>query len=85
MLRDPHGHLGLLARLASRHVGLEERLRRVGMGSHPVGSVVWAGCGRTLSPGVTIPSETSLMLRSASSAVRKKNCAFSFSTSENLP
>ena len=40
--------------------------------------------GGTLSPGVTIPSETSLMLRSASSAVRKKNCAFSFSTSENL-
>ena len=42
----------------------------------------WFLC--TLSEGVTIPSEMSLMLASASSAVRKKNCAFSFSTRENL-
>eukprot|EP00964_Phaeocystis_antarctica_P108477 scaffold73056_cov60-Phaeocystis_antarctica.AAC.2 len=32
VLRDSHGHLGLLARLASRHVRLQERLPRGGWG-----------------------------------------------------
>ena len=84
VLRDSHGHLSLLARLASRHVGLQERLRGWGRVHIPWGvpRVSWFLC--TLSEGVTIPSEMSLMLASASSAVRKKNCAFSFSTRENL-